>query len=184
MSARISFINLLDAEEKIKWQVRAWRNNDFVKKNMFNTHIISESEHKAFLDKLQNSISDKYYIAFYGDEPFGVLNIHIDSDGTKLEFGYYLTDIKYVDSGFGAILEYALLNHAFYGLNIKTVFCRTLPMNKKVVALHERFGFDIIMCDEEICCQGISAKKWEDKRKYIENIIGSIFPINDIGRLC
>ncbi len=183
MSTRISFINLLDTEDKMKWQVRAWRNDDFVRKNMLNTHIISESEHKEFLGKLQNSISDKYYIALYEGEPFGVLNMHVDIDRKRLEFGYYLSDIKYVDGGFGVILEYVLLNHAFDCLKLETVFCRTLSTNKKVVALHKRFGFDSTMSDEQICYQSISTGKWKDKREYIENIIDRIFPVHDIGSL-
>lgn len=168
----------------MKWQVRDWRNNDFVRKHMFNNQIITENEHKGFLDGLQNSVNRKYYIAFFDGKPFGVLNTNIDSDGKKLEFGYYLTDIRYVDGGFGAILEYALLNHAFFSLNVKTVFCRVLTENKKVISLHKRFGFEIIMSDEEICFQSIGAERWKEKQKYIENIIGSILPISDIGRLC
>lgn len=183
MKARIRFINLLDAGEKIKMQVRTWRNDDFVRKNMLNTHIISEQEHENFLAKLQNDISVRYYIAFYDDEPIGVLNMHIDIDAQKLEFGYYLSNIKYVDSGFGAILEYVLLNHAFYSLELDTVFCRTLSNNKKVVTLHKRFGFDVIKCDEQICYQSVSADRWKVNKEYIESVINKIFPIQDIGSL-
>jgi len=183
MSNKIRFVNLLDADEEMKWQVRAWRNNDFVRRNMLSSHIISESEHEKFLSKLQKDDAVRYYIAFYDDEPIGVLNMHIDFYGRKSEFGYYLSNIKYVDSGFGAVLEYVLLNHAFYELKLETVFCRTLLKNKKVVALHKRFGFDEMSQDGEICFQSISVSKWIDKRKHIENIIGSIFPLQEIGGL-
>ena len=69
----------------MKWQVRDWRNNDFVRKHMFNNQIITENEHKGFLDGLQNSVNRKYYIAFFDGKPFGVLNTNIDSDAKKLE---------------------------------------------------------------------------------------------------
>lgn len=183
MGNRIRFVNLLDADEEMKWQVRAWRNSDFVRRNMLSTHIITESEHENFLSKLQKDDSVKYYIAFYDDEPIGVLNMHIDFDGKKSEFGYYLSNIKYVDSGFGAILEYVLLNHAFFDLKLDIVFCRTLSSNKKVVSLHKRFGFDIKNHDGQICCQSITADRWKSKKEYIESILNNIFPIQDIGSL-
>lgn len=183
MGGKITFINFLDAEEKLKWEVREWRNEDFVRANMFNNKIISEDEHKNFLNKLQYSSVDKYYIAFYEGEPFGILNMHIDFNNKKLEFGYYLSKIKYIDGGYGAILEYALLNHAFFNLKIQTVFCRTLAANKKVVALHKRFGFDILSCDEAVCHQSIDSSQWIDKKAYIENVLCRIIDLEDIGKL-
>lgn len=183
MDKRISFINLLDAEEKLKMQVRVWRNYDFVRENMFNTHIISESEHAEFLKRLQNIGSDRQFIAFFDAEPFGVLNLHLDIEGKRLEFGYYLTDIKYVDGGYGAILEYALLNHAFFDLGLDTVFCRTLSKNKKVVSLHKRFGFDTSNPDEEVCFQSIGMDKWRERKGVIESVLNRIIPISEIGSL-
>lgn len=183
MSTKINFANLLDADEKMKMEVRTWRNYDFVRENMFNTHIISEDEHKEYLERLKKSISDKQYIAFCGMEPFGVINTHTDFKGKRLEFGYYLTDEKYVNGGFGAILEYVLLEHAFFDLRLDTVFCRTLSTNKKVIALHKRFGFDVSLGDEQLCYQNISAGKWREKREFIKNIISNIFTVADIGKL-
>lgn len=183
MDKRISFISLLDAEEKIKLQVRVWRNYDFVRKNMFNTHIISESEHAEFLKMLQNSVDHRQFIAFFDAEPFGVLNLHLDIEGKRLEFGYYLTDIKYVDGGYGAILEYALLNHAFFDLGLDTVFCRTLSQNKKVVSLHRRFGFDTSNPGEEVCFQSIGLDKWRERKGVIESVLDRIIPISEIGSL-
>lgn len=183
MSTKINFINLLDADEKLKMEVRIWRNYDFVRNNMLNTHIISEDEHKKYLERLKESISDKQYIAFYGKEAFGVINTHTDFEGKRLEFGYYLTDEKYVDGGFGAILEYALLEHAFFDLRLDTVFCRTLSSNKKVIALHKRFGFDITLQDERLCYQSISAGKWREKRILVGKIINNIFAVENIGKL-
>jgi len=183
MYKRISFLNLLDASEEIKLQVRVWRNYDFVRNNMFNTHIISEAEHVEYMKKLKNSMTDRQFIAFHDSKPFGVLNLHLEPEEKRVEFGYYLTDARYIDGGYGAILEYVLLDHAFFQLKLETVFCRTLSTNKKVIALHKRFGFSSTSYDEQICRQTIDMESWIVRRELIGKTIDNIFPLSDIGAL-
>lgn len=183
MDKRISFVNLLDTSEELSSQVRTWRNYDHVRNNMFNTHIISEEEHVGYMKKLKTSMTDRQYIAFHDSKPFGVLNLHLEPEEKRVEFGYYLTDARYIDGGYGAILEYVLLDHAFLHLKLETVFCRTLSTNKKVVALHKRFGFSSTSCDEQICRQSIDRESWIVRRELIGKTIDNIFPLRDIGTL-
>lgn len=192
MSKKITFVDIIDLNDEIKQKLRCWRNEEFVRENMFNQEIISKEEHQAFIKKLETDNSTKIFIAFRDNEPFGVLNYHLREEDS-LEFGYYLIDKKYINSGLGVLLEYDLLNHAFNNLKVKKVYCRTLTYNKKVINLHKKFGFveektlkNIARKNDEFldaCMQAIYPDIWEIKRKKLEKVIKYIIPLENIDRL-
>lgn len=192
MSKRMTFIDITKADNDMKQQLRYWRNQEFVRKKMFNQGVISKEEHEAFIEKLNLDNYTKIFIAFYENKPFGVLNYHIREEGA-LEFGHYVIDEKYINSGLGVVLEYALLNHAFEGLKVKKVYCRTLTYNKKVINLHRKFGFIVEKTLKNIarrnndlldaCMQAIYPDIWEKQRKKIEKIIKYIVPLENIDVL-
>ncbi|SHJ67008.1 UDP-4-amino-4,6-dideoxy-N-acetyl-beta-L-altrosamine N-acetyltransferase [Paramaledivibacter caminithermalis] len=192
MNKKITFIDITKSDNDIKQQLRYWRNQEFIRKNMFNQDIISKEDHEKFLRKLEEDDSTKVFLTFYDNRPFGVLNYHLREEDS-LEFGYYLIDEKHISSGLGAVLEYVLLNHAFYNLKVKKVYCRTLTYNKKVINLHKKFGFivqktlkNIIKRDGkslDACMQVIYPEIWEKQRTKIKKIIKYIIPLDDIGIL-
>jgi len=91
---------------------------------------------------LKDNREKNYYVCFLGNKPFGVLYYEFFRKNNNLEFGYYLTEQEFINSGLGIVMEYSLLNHAFYDLKVNKVFCRTLSSNEKVVSLHMNFGFE------------------------------------------
>ncbi|MEN2775428.1 UDP-4-amino-4,6-dideoxy-N-acetyl-beta-L-altrosamine N-acetyltransferase [Acetivibrio clariflavus] len=189
----VYFYNIFDLDEEYIERLRYWRNQDFVRENMFNQHIISEDEHNEFISKLKDNKLKRFYICFMGIKPFGVLYYEYLSNSNNLEFGYYLIDKNYINSGLGIVMEYAILNHAFYKLNVDKVYCRTFVKNNKVVSLHNNFGFltekivKYYIKDNEsyldVAVQAIDKRNWENNKKSIEKYIKVLLGGNIVNEI-
>jgi len=116
----VNFINILNLDDMYVKKMREWRNQDFVRQRMF-----KEEEHARFIEHLKDNREKNYYVCFLGNKPFGVLYYEFFRKNNNLEFGYYLTEQEFINSGLGIVMEYSLLNHAFYDLKVNKVFCRT-----------------------------------------------------------
>lgn len=189
MENKISFIDILNLGDQYKNNLREWRNQDFVRQKMFNDKIISLDEHIRFLECLKENESKKIFVCFCNMEPFAILQYDVCADNS-MEFGYYLINKKWIDGGFGIVLEYAILNYGFYKLKVDKIFCRTLKINTKIIALHKKFGFQsenkkILLNDEykDICYQTILIENWKEKKESIEKIIKYFIPLKNIENL-
>lgn len=183
---KISFKNIMDLDDKYKKELRNWRNQEFVREKMLNTHIITEEEHYKFLDRVKDNDDKRIYVSFKGDKPLGVITYEYFRDVDKVEFGFYLVDEKYMNGGYGIVMEYAFLEYVFDKIKPKKVFCRTKKENAKVISLHSKFGF---VEDEEenvngnICYQSISFEIWKGTKSYIERALKTIQPDQDTYKL-
>jgi len=140
---------------------------------------------------LKDNREKNYYVCFLGNKPFGVLYYEFFRKNNNLEFGYYLTEQEFINSGLGIVMEYSLLNHAFYDLKVNKVFCRTLSSNEKVVSLHMNFGFEtegilrqhVRINDgyEDITIQAINERAWAQNRPKIEKYLRVIVDVDKIG---
>src|SRR5699024_4444787 len=104
----IYFQNIFYVHHDIQQKVREWRNQDFVRENMFTTNIISKEEHNKFLSSLKDRKDKEFFIGFYEDKPFCVVNI-TQLCQTKYEIGYYLIHKENRGKGFGFIAESFLI---------------------------------------------------------------------------
>lgn len=188
MAHKISFCDVVKLDDELKMELLSWRNQPFVREKMFHRQPIKIEEHLNYLKAIEMDENRKVFIAFIDEEPFGVLQYMIAQNA--LEFGYYLIREKWLDSGLGAVLEYVLLETAFYHLGMELVYCRTLTENHKVVELHRKFGFDGRDSEIEIdnrkvaiCYQSIKKEKWEEKREQIKKLIRYIVPVEYIGKM-
>lgn len=189
----VHFRNILNLDEEYIIKLRQWRNQDYVRNNMFNQQIISEEEHSSFVASLKDSQEKSINICFVGEKPFGVIHYDYFRKNDNLEFGYYLVDASYNNSGLGIIMEYALLNHAFYELEVHKVFCRTLARNEKVVSLHSHFGFftEGVLRQHikiqnnylDIVFQAIDKNTWDLNKPKIEKYIKVLLGTHTIGKI-
>ncbi|GAE87801.1 UDP-4-amino-4,6-dideoxy-N-acetyl-beta-L-altrosamine N-acetyltransferase [Acetivibrio straminisolvens] len=187
----VNYINILELDNIYIDKLRNWRNQDFVRKRMFNQEIITEKEHARFIEHLRNNSEKSYYICFLGSRPFGVLCYDFYKKNNNLEFGYYLVEQEFINSGLGIVMEYSLLNHAFYDLKVNKVFCRTMSSNEKVVHLHTNFGFvtegilkqhvKINDSYEDITLQAITESIWAQNKVKIEKYMRVIVDIDKIS---
>ncbi len=81
MRYNIVLNKVTNADCKDLWE---WRNNHKIRKNFFNTHIISWQEHKKWFYSKIKDPNTKIYIAYQGKSKIGVIRFGIKNDSVKV----------------------------------------------------------------------------------------------------
>lgn len=138
MKFRAVELNRLD-EETIA-NIRTWRNQDFIRKNMFNTHVITEEEHKRYIDKVKQDPNRGLFVFYLDGEPFGVFQYEVDLEANSVTNGNYLIDEKYQVMGYGAIMYYMIgvIQSAY--LEVEKIYAEVIDTNKNAIRMHIRSG--------------------------------------------
>ncbi|NYT38019.1 UDP-4-amino-4,6-dideoxy-N-acetyl-beta-L-altrosamine N-acetyltransferase [Allopusillimonas soli] len=122
--------------------VRHIRNQHAVRKAMYTDHIISEKEHRNWLDGLNTDARQIVFAVLGGDPmPIGIVSITaLDTLHRKSDWAFYLDEKE--RGGLGAALEYALIEYAFNDLSLEKLNCEVLEINDVVVKMHKKFAFE------------------------------------------
>lgn len=124
-------------------KVLEWRNSDRIRENMYTDHIISWDEHVKWYTKVKKDPNSIYLICEYKNKSIGLICLtDIDRNNGKCCWGFYLGDTD-VPSGSGQVMEFLALEYIFENINIRKLYCEVFLFNKKVVNLHQKFGFSI-----------------------------------------
>lgn len=139
MKFRAVELNRLD-EETIA-NIRIWRNQDFVRKNMFSTHIITEEEHKKYIEKIKTDPNRGLFVYYLDGEPFGVAAYEMDLKRLMVTGGAYLINEEYQALGYGMILYYMANVIEYFHLGAKREYAEVIDVNKKALSLLYQRGF-------------------------------------------
>lgn len=123
--------------------VLEWRNHPNVREHMFNSHVISEAEHRAYFARVERDPSKQYLICLDEDAvPVGAVNfVEIDEAHRTAFWGFYSGDRS--RRGIGTQMGYLALNHAFENLGIRKLNAEVLASNPVGLSFHERLGFQV-----------------------------------------
>ena len=98
----VNFAHITDAECE---SILIWRNDDAIRKWMYNTSVIDLYSHKEFVASLKDREDRIYWLIRYCGEPIGVMNIiDIDYENNSAELGYYMRP-DYMATGLGLDLS-------------------------------------------------------------------------------
>ncbi|MEI7200955.1 UDP-4-amino-4,6-dideoxy-N-acetyl-beta-L-altrosamine N-acetyltransferase [Pectobacterium parvum] len=162
--------NIEDSELEL---ILSWRNDPLIRKNMYNTNVISLDEHLKWWEGIKISPHYKYFMYEISDKAEGVVAFtNIDSINLHSFWAFYSS--PKAPRGVGAKMEYRALEYAFEKLNLNKLSCEVLDYNISVVNLHKKFGFvqeglfrDHHLYDNEyhdIYRLGIMKSEWEEKK--------------------
>ncbi|MCK3658639.1 hypothetical protein A4G18_07945 [Pasteurellaceae bacterium Pebbles2] len=119
-----------------------WRNQDFVRNNMYNNNIIDYETHIQWLQKVLQDDTCKYFIYEKDSKPIGVVGFYnIDLNSRKASWAFYLGNEK--ARGAGVEMENLALDYAFNTLQIRKLCCEVLSFNAAVIEFHKKFGFAV-----------------------------------------
>ena len=180
---KIKFINILKTDEKLKMQIRHWRNSEDVKRCMYSDYNISEDEHKKWLDSLVDNYKQQVFIVFYAGHPVGVVSLNnINTRHKTSDWGFYLYHKEMPP--IGVVVEYKLIDYAFNTLKLDKLNCGVLETNSAIIKLHEKFGFkkegirrkSIIKNNEkvDVILLGLLREEWLEVKSKIKNLIDRI----------
>jgi len=182
-------IGLCSIEQKKT--IRLLRNQEYVKKFMYNDHKISTNEHISWLEKLKTDVSRQVFLVLEGDiNVLGLVSLdQIDSTKKEATWAFYLE--QKVKGGLGPALEYFLIDYAFNHMNLDKLKCQVLDNNLNVLKLHSKFLFIVDKFlemqfhrnDEWLGIYFLSLNKkiWKKKRKNIYIKYRKIFEKFDIN---
>jgi UDP-4-amino-4,6-dideoxy-N-acetyl-beta-L-altrosamine N-acetyltransferase len=155
-------------------RVREWRNLPDVARYMYTDHVISEAEHARWFGDALDRPDRRYWIIELDGNPVGLANVvDISERHRRASWAFYLADPRVRGRGVGSYAERFVLRHAFDDLELNKLRCEVLGSNDAVVAMHQRFGFNVdgvlrehIWKDdhfEDVVCMSMTASEYRKR---------------------
>ena len=176
------FKNYVMLEDDEKQQMLEWRNHENIRKNMYNTQLISLESHMAFIKSLEVRTDRFYWKVSDNDRPIGSFNIvDVDWDKGTAELGYYMAP-ELLGGGDGIFFIYNILAFIFDVLKLNSLYGATNVENKAAAYIDEYYGFvktgkKTLLVDgkevdfDEHCLTSESFNKGRTEKIKIENVL-------------
>ena len=120
-----------------------WRNSDHIRTKMINSHVVQKEEHEMWLSTMLSDPSSQWSIVNYQKNIAGALYItHINPVDKTATWGMYV-DKQYMSSVVGVLMEIIAIDKMIFDFEIRKIWGETLNTNKKLLAMHQKFGFEI-----------------------------------------
>ena len=101
--------------------VLSWRNTERVREMMSSMDVISMDDHLAFVARLPQLRDRRYYLAYVGDRPVGVVDLtYMTEDGTTCNPGLFTGEGS--PMGTGLLLEVTAFHGLFDRFGYKTAW--------------------------------------------------------------
>lgn len=152
--------------------VLGWRNHEDVRKWMLHSSIISEAEHRTFINRLKEDSTKQYFVIQIHKQPIGVIDFYQMEPGTNsCYYGYFLKP-ESIGSSLGILLEFIAAEYALIQMGLKHLIAETLPSNTRAMRLHRQFGFQ----DGTINASGLqesslSSDQWFTHRQHFASLV-------------
>lgn len=122
--------------------VRQWRNDPKIAELMLDQTHITESMQKQWFDRMSESDSQYYFLAWFKDQPIGVASlINIDREQQTCEPGMYIYVDEYRNNVVPFCVAFALNDLAFEVFSLQTLYGKIFADNAASVRFHEACGY-------------------------------------------
>ena len=136
-----SFKNYVGLTEAESIQILKWRNDESVRKNMYNTGVIPWKNHQAFIESLKECDDRFYWQVSDGDVVCGSVNlVDVNYEIAQAELGYFMTPDQ-IGGGKGFYFVFSALELAFDVLGFEILYGATNVDNRTATLLDEYLGF-------------------------------------------
>jgi UDP-4-amino-4,6-dideoxy-N-acetyl-beta-L-altrosamine N-acetyltransferase len=137
----IIFENIKSSDDENKFKILEIRNEEAIRKNMFNSNLITKIEHKNWLKSIVKTTKKFFYSIKFEDKIVGGLGLNLlDEINSEFDWSFYITQNDKL-FGLGSLVELKALDYLFLNYKIKILFCYVLKKNLQVLKLHKKFGF-------------------------------------------
>lgn len=159
--------------------VLTWRNQECIRKYMFQSSTISADQHRAWFRRSLDNPLKHAKIFYLNDVPCGFVQISIISNQV-CEWGFYIGN-QSAPKGAGTVMGYLTLNYIFDVLCLNRVDAEIIESNIRSISYHTKLGFHQMGPAEtvdrgygmiQVVSLTISKKKWHQSQKKIEQYIG------------
>lgn len=133
-----NYVNLTETESR---QILNWRNDESIRKNMYNTAVIPWENHLAFIESLKERTDRFYWQVSESDAVCGSVNlVDVNHEIDQAELGYFMTPDQ-MGGGKGFYFIFNTLEFAFDVLGLERLYGATNVENRSATLLDEYFGF-------------------------------------------
>lgn len=120
----------------------SWRNAPSVRANMYTRHEISLAEHLSWWERTARREDQEYFMYEKDGAGMGIVAFtEIDRANANCCWAFYAAPDA--ARGTGSRMEYLALQRVFGALGLHKLYCEVLAFNAPVIALHQKFGFQI-----------------------------------------
>ena len=120
-----------------------WRNNDWVRKNMFVQDILQEKDQLAWFNSINNA-SNYYFIVEYLGEKVGLIHAKNFSEEDGIgEGGIFIGEYDYLETWASVMASICLLNFIFAKTNINRSMVRVQAHNRRAISYNLKLGYKI-----------------------------------------
>lgn len=120
-----------------------WRNNDWVRKNMFVQDLLKEKDQLAWFNSINNA-SNYYFIIEYLGEKVGLIHAKNFSEEDGIgEGGIFIGEYDYLETWASVMASICLLNFIFAKTNINRSMVRVQAHNQRAIAYNLKLGYKI-----------------------------------------
>lgn len=120
-----------------------WRNNDWVRKNMFVQDILQEKDQLAWFNSINNA-SNYYFIIEYLGEKVGLIHAKNFSEEDGIgEGGVFIGEYDYLETWASVMASICLLNFIFAKTNINRSMVRVQAHNRGAISYNLKLGYKI-----------------------------------------
>jgi UDP-4-amino-4,6-dideoxy-N-acetyl-beta-L-altrosamine N-acetyltransferase len=168
-----NFVSLTEDEKLTVWH---WRNDENIRKWMYNRDFIPVEQHLRFVDSLITRDDCYYWLVFKDSEPYGVVYItDFDRQKNKVEVGLY-RDPYFPDMGGGLDFYWNFYGLLMFDLEIDKLKAGIAKENGIAILLNSFLGFvktgekavgDQFFYDA-ICMKTTIENDWESKNDLRE----------------
>ena len=159
-----SFRNFISLTEEEKVKIWNWRNEESIRRFMYNKDLIPFESHLKFLESLNNRDDVFYWLVEKDREIVGVTNLtSVDLQRSRAELGYYMVP-EMQKKGIGIDFAYNNFVFVFCEIGVDTLFGGIDKRNINAVTLDSYLG--CVLNQEDIeNIETIEYIRWEIKQE-------------------
>lgn len=121
-------------------KIREWRNQEFVREQMFTQNVIQEYEHQKWIDMIRNDDNRHLFVFYLDDNPFAVMQSRYYPEYEYVETGDYLISQEYQAMGYGTFNMYFIPEIIYHYLNYNCIHGEILDSNEKNLRNARKMG--------------------------------------------
>ena len=151
-----------------------WRNNDWVRKNMFVQDILQEKDQLAWFNSINNA-SNYYFIIEYLGEKVGLIHAKNFSEEDGIgEGGIFIGEYDYLETWASVMASICLLNFIFAKTNINRSMVRVQAHNRSSISYNLKLGYKIDYEDANECRMILDKEDFLIKTTVLKSVLSKI----------
>ena len=151
-----------------------WRNNDWVRKNMFVQDILKEKDQLAWFNSINNA-SNYYFIIEYLGEKVGLIHAKNFSEEDGIgEGGIFIGEYDYLETWASVMASICLLNFIFAKTNINRSMVRVQAHNRRAISYNLKLGYKIDYEDANECRLILDKEDFLNKTSVLKSVLSKI----------